>query len=92
MDGETRADWKSYAREVGHNLKRARSELGLGQARAAYAAGLSVDTLQTYEMGASAPGRALNPRLRSIAALWQVLSMPVSQLLPESAPELTAGR
>jgi transcriptional regulator with XRE-family HTH domain len=84
--------FEAYARELGHNLKRARERLGLSQERTAHAAGISSYTYQKFEKGESKPGTPMNPRLSTLLALAQVLRMPLEQLLPPDAPDMTQGR
>jgi len=84
--------WDEFARELGHNLLRAREAKGLSQERLAHAAGLSSYTYQKFEKGESRPGTPMNPRLTTLLALCQVLDVPVSQMLPRDLPDLTAGR
>lgn len=43
--------WESYARELGHNLLRARAASALSQERAAHAAGISTFTYRKLEKG-----------------------------------------
>lgn len=83
-------EWEQYARAFGTNLQRARLRLGLSQERVAHAAGLSGYTYQKFEKGESKPGTPLNPTLRTLLALSQVLDMSVESLLPADAPDLTA--
>ncbi len=84
--------WTDYARELGHNLKRAREALGLSQERVAARAGLSALTLQKYEKGESRPGSPLNPELTNMIALSQALETTVAALMPSNPPDLTVGR
>jgi transcriptional regulator with XRE-family HTH domain len=84
--------WESFARELGHNLRRAREGTGLSQERVAHAAGLASYTYQKFEKGESRPGMPLNPRLTTLVALSQVLGVSLEDLLPHDLPDLTAGR
>lgn len=84
--------WDEFARELGHNLLRARQASGLSQERVAHAAGIASYTYQKFEKGESRPGSPLNPRLTTLLALSQVLRTPLSQLLPDDIPDLTVGR
>lgn len=83
---------KEYGVEFGHNLKRARERAGLSQERTAHAAGIASYTYQKFEKGESKPGTPINPRLSTLLALSQVLDVPLSDLLPDKVPDLTAGR
>lgn len=83
--------WESFARELGHNLLRAREATGLSQERVAHAAGIASYTYQKFEKGESRPGMPMNPRLTTLVALSQVLGVPIDQLLPPDLPDLTAG-
>ncbi len=83
---------EEYARELGHNLKRAREQTGLSQERIAHAAGLASYTYQKFEKGESRPGTPMNPRLATLLALSQVLGVSLVDLLPKDPPDLTAGR
>ena len=62
-----RADitWETYARELGHNLYRARMDRGLSQERVAHLAGLAGYTYQKFEKGESRPNTPMNPRLNT---------------------------
>lgn len=84
--------WESFARELGHNLRRAREATGLSQERVAHAAGLASYTYQKFEKGESRPGQPLNPRLTTLVALSQVLGVPLPDLLPADLPDVTSGR
>jgi len=84
--------WETAAREIGLNLLRAREAKGLSQERVAHMAGISAYTYQKFEKGTSRPGTPLNPRLKTLIALSQVLDVPVVDLLPNSLPDLTMGR
>lgn len=84
--------WESYARELGHNLLRAREATGLSQERVAHAAGIASYTYQKFEKGESKPGTPMNPRLTTLVALSQVLGVPLTELLPRRPPDLTRGR
>jgi transcriptional regulator with XRE-family HTH domain len=85
-------DWEGYAREIGLNLLRARTALGLSQEAVAHAAGISSYTYQKFEKGESRPGTPMNPRLVTLVALSQVLRVDLVTLLPASVPNMTAGR
>lgn len=89
---ESASAWGVYARELGHNLNRLRTERGMSQERLAHAAGISAFTYQKFEKGESRPGSPMNPRLITLVSLCQVLQVSVEQLLPENAPDMTRGR
>lgn len=84
--------WETVAREIGLNLLRTREARGLSQERVAHMAGIAAFTYQKFEKGASRPGTPLNPRLKTLIALSQVLDVPIADLLPDSLPDLTTGR
>ena len=84
--------WDTAARELGLNLLRAREAKGLSQERVAHMAGISAYTYQKFEKGASRPDTPMNPRLKTLIALSQVLGVSVGDLLPSSLPDLTMGR
>ncbi len=84
--------WDDYARELGHNLLRARSAMGLSQERVAHEAGIAAYTYQKFEKGESRPGTPMNPRLSTLVALSQVLDVAISDLLPEGAPDMRGYR
>ena len=88
----TKPTWESSAREIGINLLRAREAKGLSQERVAHMAGIAAFTYQKFEKGASSPGTPLNPRLKTLIALSQVLDVSITDLLPDSLPDLTTGR
>ena len=80
--------WDDFARELGHNLYRARAAKGLSQEKVAHLAGLAAFTYQKFEKGESRPGTPMNPRLMTLVALSQVLEVPVAELLPARMPRL----
>lgn len=80
--------WEEFARELGHNLARARAHQGLSQERVAHLAGLTSFTYQKYEKGESRPGTPMNPTLASLVALSRVLDVPIAELLPSVLPAL----
>lgn len=84
--------WEGFARDLGHNLHRARLALGMSQERVAHAAGIAAYTYQKFEKGESKPGSPMNPRLHTLVALSQVLEVPLVDLLPAEQPDLTVGR
>ncbi|GAB2460175.1 hypothetical protein GCM10027062_44750 [Nocardioides hungaricus] len=84
--------WESFARDLGHSLRRAREATGMSQERVAHAAGIASYTYQKFEKGESRPGMPLNPRLTTLVALSQVLGVSLEELLPADMPDLTTGR
>lgn len=74
-------NWDSFARIVGVRLQKARLAAGLSQEEVAYRAGIAVFTYQKMEAGQSRPGFAMNPRMRTIAAVGRTLKLPIAQLL-----------
>ncbi|WP_404502440.1 helix-turn-helix domain-containing protein [Arthrobacter sp. GAS37] len=74
------------------NLLRARVTKNLSQEKLAHLAGISAFTYQKYEKGESRPGTPMNPRLVTIVALSQALDVPLVDLLPAAAPDMTTGR
>ncbi len=84
--------WETYARELGHNLHRARMARDLSQERVAHLAGLAGYTYQKFEKGESRPGTPMNPRLNTLIALSQVLEVPLVELLPDFDPEVLEGQ
>ena len=92
MASERAVTWESFARELGLNMLRARTALGLSQERVAHRAGISSYTYQKFEKGESRPGEPMNPRLVTLVALSQVLGVSVIDLLPSRLPDLTQGR
>lgn len=84
--------WDDCAREIGIRLQRARHSRGMSQEAVAHAAGIAGQTYYKYEKGESKPGTPLNPRLRTLLAVTQVLGIELTTLLPEDLPDLTAGR
>lgn len=84
--------WETFALELGLRLQRARAVTGLSQEKVAHAAGLSTFTYRKLEKGESNPGTPANPRLRTLAALAEILNISIHELLPEDVPRVAAGR
>jgi len=82
------AEWGSYAQRVATALRRRRRDVGLSQEAVAYRAGLTRYTYQKYEKGESRPGSPINPSLRSLLAIAQVLEVELGALLPGDVPDL----
>lgn len=76
---------------LGVNLARARESRGLSQEQAAHAAGIVTYTYQKFEKGESKPGTPMNPTLKTLLALSEVLGVPVAELLPDELPDLGLG-
>lgn len=87
-DDEVDEAWAAYSQELATSLRRARVAAGLSQEDVAYRAGLTRYTYQKYEKGESRPGRAANPKLRSLMAVAQVLGVSLGDLLPTDPPDL----
>lgn len=83
-------DWEGYAREIGTNMQRVRAARGYSQDRVAYEANLSRYTYQKLEKGESRPGTPANPRLMTLLAIAQVLTVQLDDLLPRATPDLKA--
>lgn len=86
------APWGTYVRELGLRLQRARHEAGLSQEKVAHAAGISAYTYRKLEHGQSNPGSHANPRLRTLAALAEVLAVEIVDLLPPGPGGIADGR
>ena len=80
--------WDAYGKALGVNLQRARMSLGLSQEWVAHMAGISAYTYQKFEKGESKPGTPMNPQLRTLVSLSQVLKVPLFELLPPTFPDL----
>lgn len=82
--------WETYARELGHNLARARAALRLSQERVGHLVGISGHTYHRYEKGLS-PGSPITMSVKTLVTLSDVLQVPVSDLLPTWTPQATDG-
>ena len=80
--------WRDYASQIATNLRRLRAEAGLSQEDVAYRSGLTRYTYQKYEKGESKPGTPANPTIRTLLAMSQTLGVPLTDILPEDAPDL----
>jgi transcriptional regulator with XRE-family HTH domain len=89
--GSARPTWDAFARNLGVTLARAREAKGLSQERVAHLAGISAYTYQKFEKGESRPGTPMNPQLKTLLALCQVLDISAVDLLLDPLPDLTAG-
>lgn len=85
-------DWERYVRELGVRLQQLRVERGLTQERLAVAAGITAFTYRKLEKGESNPGTPANPRLRTLAALADILDVDIVELLPGRRPQVAMGR
>ncbi len=83
---EQRPTWEAFARAMGEEFLRARTAMGASQERVAHLAGVSTYTYQKFEKGESRPGTPLNPQLRTLVAVCQVLGLSVSELLAGPLP------
>lgn len=92
MAARSQDSWADFARELGHNLHRARTASGLSQERVAHEAGIASYTYQKFEKGESRPGAPMNPRLSTLLALSQVLQVPIVDLLPGRVPDMRGFR
>lgn len=77
----TDADWWEFARALGVKLQRASLAKGMSQEAVAHAAGISTFTYQKFEKGESKPGTPMNPRLRTLLALADMLEVGVEELV-----------
>lgn len=85
---QVEAAWRIYAQRLATSLRSARDRANLSQEDVAYRAGLTRYTYQKYEKGESRPGTPINPTIRTLLALSQVLEVPLDRLLPDSVPDL----
>ncbi|CAN7331552.1 helix-turn-helix transcriptional regulator [Microbacterium maritypicum] len=85
---QVEAAWRIYAQRLATSLRSARDRANLSQDDVAYRAGLTRYTYQKYEKGESRPGTPINPTIRTLLALSQVLEVPLDRLLPDSVPDL----
>ena len=89
--GSARPTWDMFARDLGVRLARAREVKGLSQERVAHLAGISAYTYQKFEKGESRPGTPMNPQLKTLLALCQVLDIAPAEMLAVPLPDLSAG-
>lgn len=87
-DEQIDAEWRDYSQRVATSLRSARAHAGLSQEDVAYRAGLTRYTYQKYEKGESRPGSPINPTVRTMLAISQVLGVPLDALLPTPVPDL----
>lgn len=83
------AAWQRFASDLGHQIHRLRVDRGLSQEAVAYRAGLSRLTYLKYEQGEAQSGAPSNPTLRTLVALSQVFDVPLEDLIPANAPDVT---
>lgn len=81
--------WQTFAADLGHHIHRLRVDRGLSQEAVAYRAGLSRVTYLKYEQGEAQSGAPSNPTLRTLVALSQVFEVPLHDLIPANAPDVT---
>lgn len=92
MGASSNDAWSDYVREIGLALQRARVAAGLSQEDVAHAAGISSFTYRKLEHGQSNPGTPANPRLRTLAALADVLGVDVRELMQRQPEGMAEGR
>lgn len=81
-------EWAAFARELGHNLRRARAAKDLTQEALVELTGISLYAYQQYERGSvTQGGEPTNPRLATMLAISQALGVELQELLP-SVPKL----
>lgn len=90
--GNSADSWEAFARDLGLRLQRARAATGLSQEKVAHAAGISTFTYRKLEKGESNPSTPANPRLRTLAALAEILNTSIHDLIPEDVPRVATGR
>lgn len=73
-------------------IQRLRGAAGLTQEQVASMAGLTRSHFQYMERGLTRAGDPANPTLLSLVAVSQALGVQLVDLLPASAPDVTAGR
>lgn len=86
-----RPTWEEFARELGQTMLRARTEKRLSQERVAHLAGITAYTYQKFEKGESRPGTPMNPQLKTLVAICQVLGLSPADLLAGPLPDVTEG-
>lgn len=89
--GSARPTWDVFAHDLGVALARAREAKGLSQERVAHLAGISAYTYQKFEKGESRPGTPMNPQLKTLLALCEVLDLSPAGLLGGPLPDLSDG-
>ena len=72
-------------------MLRARTDKKLSQERVAHLAGITGYTYQKFEKGESRPGTPMNPQLKTLLAICQVLELPVGELFAGPLPDATDG-
>lgn len=76
-------EWAIFARELGHNLRRARAAKNLTQEALVEVTGISLYAYQQYERGSvTQGGDPTNPRLATMLAICQALDIELQELLP----------
>lgn len=84
--------WEEFARALGQEFQRARAAKGHSQETVAHMAGITGYTYQKLEKGESRPGSPLNPQLKTLIAVCQVLDLSPAELLSGELPDMTEGR
>ncbi|MBT2485899.1 MULTISPECIES: helix-turn-helix transcriptional regulator [unclassified Microbacterium] len=90
QDPDVDEAWEDFATRLGLHIRRLREVRGLSQEAVAYRANVSRLTYLRYERGEAQSGAPANPTLRTLIALSQVLEVPLSDLVPAGAPDVTA--
>ena len=75
--------WEAYARELGANLFRCRTEAGLTQEDLAHRAGMTRTHYQQIERGSWRAGTPANASVKALVRLAQQLDVPPGRLLPD---------
>lgn len=88
---ESNEEWASFSYKFARHLQQLRVERGYSQDQVAYAAGLSRSSYQRLERGRSQSGTDLNPTLRNLLAVAQVLNVTLDELVPHEWPEVRVG-
>ncbi|WP_394194392.1 helix-turn-helix domain-containing protein [Microbacterium foliorum] len=86
--GEGETEWREFTQELAVRLRRLRRDVGLSQEDVAHRANLSRFIYRQYEQGESRRGTPANPSLRAVIAIGQVLGVSITELLPDTFPDL----
>ncbi|WEV67261.1 helix-turn-helix transcriptional regulator [Bifidobacterium sp. ESL0769] len=84
----TKLTWEKYADVFAMNLRRIRAERGYSQQRVASDAAISLPQYQRLESAGFRSTPSLNPKIRTLISLAEVLDVEVSDLLPKPWPDL----
>jgi transcriptional regulator with XRE-family HTH domain len=90
--GSADLTWDGFAGDLGRRLAKAREAKGISQEQVAHRAGISAYTYQKFEKGESRPGTPMNPQLRTLIAVCQVLDVDLVELFSRPLPDVTVGR